>query len=134
MWMRPVPRPWSTPPDDLAVAPPAEPLIAEPEISILDSATRRGHKHPCPRPPPVELREIGGMEVTPKDSEDVRWEEPVAISPPPATTFEPPPTAPPVPETRFTEELTDAPVPDELVVASGALKWPEEPERRARPI
>ena len=114
-----------TPPDDLAAAPPAQPVIAEPEISILDLPPVESQP-PLPEPPPVELPEIGGMDVAPPDSEDVRWEEPVAISPPPATSFEPPPTAPPAPETRFTGELTDAPVPDELVVASGALKWPDE--------
>jgi len=114
-----------TPPDDLAAAPPAEPLIAEPEFSIQDLPPVEAQP-PLPEPPPVELPAIGGIDVAPTDSEDVRWEEPVAISPPPATTFEPPPTVPPVPETRFTEELTDAPVPDELVVASGALKWPDE--------
>jgi hypothetical protein len=114
-----------TPPDDLFAAPPTEPLIAEPETSVQDLPSVEAQP-PLPAPPPVELPEIGGIDIAPPDSEDVRWEEPVAISPPPETSFEPPPTAPPAPEIRFTEELSDAPVPDELVVASGALKWPDE--------
>ncbi|MGB6361752.1 MAG: PilZ domain-containing protein [Thermoanaerobaculia bacterium] len=114
-----------TPPDDLDAGPPAESLFAEPEISILDLPPVESQS-PLPEPPRVELPEIGGMDVAPTDSEDVRWEEPVAISPPPTTSFEPPPTVPRVPEIRFTEELADVPVPDELVVASGALKWPDE--------
>jgi hypothetical protein len=113
-----------TPPDDLVAPPPVEPPMPGPQVSIQDLPPVEAQP-PLPQPPPVELPEIGGIDVAPTEGEDVRWEEPVALSPPPDTSFEPPPVAPP-PETRFTEELTDAPVPDELVVASGALKWPDE--------
>ena len=113
------------PPDDLAGSPPSEPRFDEPQISVQDLPPVDAQP-PLPEPPPVELPEIGGIDVAPSESEDVRWEEPVAISPATDDTFEPPPIAPPAPETRFTEELSDAPVPDELVVASGALKWPDE--------
>ena len=114
-----------TPPDDLADAPPGGPRFDEPKVSIEDLPPV-DTQPPLPTPPSVELPEIGGIDVPPTEGEDVQWEEPVAIGPSPDSGFEPPPIAPPAPEIRFTEELTDAPVPDELVVASGALKWPDE--------
>jgi uncharacterized protein (TIGR02266 family) len=114
-----------TPPDDLAPAPDLGLLSAEPGISVQDLPPVEAQP-PLPEPPPLELPEIGDLDAAPLDSDDVQWEEPVAISPPVAAGFRPPQTAPPVPEIRFTDDLADVPVPDELVVASGALKWPEE--------
>ena len=65
---------------------------------------------------------MSGLEVGEMVGEDVKWEESVAISEPSAEGEKRAPEL----EQRITDGLPDVPPPDELVVASGTLRWPEE--------
>lgn len=112
-----------TPPDDIGGSEP-EPVTTEPAISVQDLPPVEAQP-PLPRPPSIEVLEIDGTEGAASDSEDVQWEEPLAISPRSASAYESAAATPPSPEIRFTDGLEDVPVPDELVVASGALSWPD---------